>query len=185
MRYLSLLLSLQSAPTQPGTLIWCYDWSTDWATGVWFPAVTAIVFSSTKLNMPENYDTYASFPPYTLMPWCLTNHMDYFIFITHLDICHLDSERCVCVAGAETVKLSLLPSQYSVSDIQHCKHVHICSDVKPTVVMATFTDWLITVVILWRKEIYEAFLYIGYVNDTLTIFCLLACALSLIEADDQ
>jgi hypothetical protein len=95
--------------------------------------------------MPENYDTYASFPPYTFMLWCLTNHMDNFIFITHLDICHLDNDWCVCVAAAETAMLCLVRSEYSVSDIQHCTHVHICNDVKPAVVTATFTDWLITV----------------------------------------
>jgi hypothetical protein len=35
------------------------------------------------------------------------------------------------------------------------------------------------------KEIYGAFLYIGCINDIVAIFCLLACALSSIEADDQ
>jgi hypothetical protein len=39
--------------------------------------------------------------------------------------------------------------------------------------------------ILSWEEIYEAFLYIGCVNDTVAVFCLLACALSFIEADDQ
>ena len=67
--------------------------------------------------MPENYDTYASFPPYTLMLWCLTNHMDNFIFIAHLDVCRLDNESCVCVTAAETAMLCLLTSEYSVSDI--------------------------------------------------------------------
>lgn len=86
------------------------------------------------------------------MLWCLTNHMDYFIFITHLDVSHLDSERCVCVAAAETAMLRLPTSEYNVCDIQHCTRVHICSDVKPTVVTATFTDRLINVMILSRKE---------------------------------
>jgi hypothetical protein len=115
--------------------------------------MTAIVFSFTELNVPENYNTYASFLPYTLMLWCLTNHMDNFIFITHLDVSHLDSERCVCVAAAETAILRLPTSECRVCDIQHCTHVHIWSDVKPTVVKATFTDRLINVMILSRKDI--------------------------------
>jgi hypothetical protein len=106
-------------------------------------------------------------------------------FITHLDICHLDSERYFCIAAAETAMLRVLTSECSVSDIQHCTHVHICSDVKPTVVTATFTDWLIAVMILSRKEICEAFLYIDRVNETAAIVCLLAFSLSFIEADDQ
>jgi hypothetical protein len=105
--------------------------------------------------------------------------MDNFIF-THLDICHLDSEWCVCVAAAETAMPCLVTSEYSVSDIQHYTHVHVCNDVKPAVVTAMFTDWLITVI-----KIYGTFLYIGCVNDTVAIFCLFACASSFIEADNQ
>jgi len=79
--------------------------------------------------------------------------MDNFIFITHLDVSHLDSERCVCVAAVVKAMLRLPTSEYSVYDIQRSTHVHICSDVKPRVVTATFNVRMITAIILLRKEI--------------------------------
>jgi len=80
--------------------------------------------------------------------------MDNFIFITHLDVSHLDSERCVCVAAVEKAMLRLPTSEYSVFDIHHSTHVHVCSDVKRRVVTATFNDRVVTAMILSRKEIY-------------------------------
>lgn len=69
--------------------------------------------------------------------------------------------------------LPLVSEKKNVCDVQYCTHVHICDDAKLSSVVTTFTDWLITVTILSRKEFYEAFLYVEYVNDSMVIFACL------------